>query len=143
MTFLIIIFILSLGAIVGILVWQWKKVEKGEVIITPEILQNKNSSKPVTLRDIGILFIYVIKHGVQALVLGATKIYFISRKKISNIAHSKAPKVMQSVKKLRLPPVPQPVKAFVNKSIDETKYKIQKIKKDLEHLEDSIDKKVD
>jgi hypothetical protein len=129
MTLLIIIFILSLGAIVGILVWQWKKVEKGEVIITPEILQNKNKNKPVTIRDIGILVIYIIKHAIQALVLGVTKIYFIIKKKILIIANSRVPKIVKSVKGLKLPPVPTPVKAFVKKSIDDTKYKIQKIKK--------------
>ena len=51
--------------------------------------------------------------------------------------------IQKAVQKLKIPPVPPQVKAFVNKTINETKQKINRVKQDLAELEETIDKRVD
>jgi len=140
---LILVFLVSIGIVAVILYWQWRKVKSGEVVIESIHLKENEIDPPITMRDIGILILYIIKHIVQFCIVQLSKIYFFLKKKIENFKEHKNPRVAKVMNKLKIPPVPPQAKAFIRKTVEETKQKINKVRQDLAELEDSIDKRVD
>ena len=139
-----LIFLVSLLIVIGVIYYQWQRVKKGEVEIEKIHIEERNDIEPsITLRDIVILVLYIIKHLIQFFVIQISKLYFIISKKLKDFKNHKNPKIAKAVQKLKIPPVPPQVKSFVNKTINETRDKINRVKQDLAELEDSIDKRVD
>lgn len=138
-----LIFFVSLIIVIGIIYYQWKKVMRGEVEIKNIQTRTDDIEPAITLRDIGILFLYILKHLIQFIIIQASRLYFIISKKLKNFKNHKNPKIARVVQRLKVPPVPPAVKSFVNKTINETKQKINRVKQDLAELEETIDKRVD
>lgn len=140
-----LIFFVSLFIVIGILYYQWKRAVRGEIEIKNLSITNENELEPsITLRDIGILLLYILKHLIQFLVVEGLKLYYIISKKIKGFTHhSRNPKIAKIINKFKVPQIPPQVKSFVNKTISETKEKIIRVKQDLAHLEETIDKRVD
>lgn len=139
-----LIFLVSLLVVIGIIYYQWKRVKNGEIEIQRLHLEERNEVEPaITLRDIGILTLYIIKHLIQFFVVQLSKLYFIVSRKLKDFSSHKNPKIAKAVQKLKIPPIPPQVKSFVNKTINETKDKINRVKQDLAELEENIDKRVD
>lgn len=140
----IIIFCVSLISVIGILAWQWNRIKTGKVDIREELRGHLVSDDtPITWHSIAIIILYIIKHTLQFIIVEISKIYFAIKKWIHTTSHKRAPYIARAVQKLKVPPIPPTVKNFIKKSIHETKQKIQNVKKELEHLEDTIDKRVD
>ncbi len=141
---LTLIFFVSLLLVIGVIYYQWKRVQNGEIEIENLSLNEKTDLEPaITLRDIGILFLYILKHLIQFIVVQGMKLYYLISRKIKDFTSHKNPKIAKAVQKLKVPPIPPQVKAFVNKTINETKQKINRVKQDLAELEETIDKRVD
>ncbi len=140
---LTILFFITLLVVVGILYYQWKRVKKGEIEIQGLHHESPADESPITLRDIGILLLYIIKHTIQFIIVQLSKLYFLLLRKIKNLSKHKNPKVVKIMNKLKVPPIPPQAKAFVRKTVEETKQKIKRVKQDLAHLEESIEKRVD
>lgn len=139
-----LIFLVSLLIVIGVIYYQWQRVKKGEIEIDRLHLYDRNEIEPaITLRDIGILVLYIIKHLIQFFVVQLSKLYFIISRKIKDFTSHKNPKIAKVVQKLKVPPVPPQVKSFVNKTINETKDKINRVRQDLAELEETIEKRVD
>ncbi len=139
----IILFLVSITIIVGILYWQWKLVQNGKIEIKGLHSGSSNTDSPITIRDIGILLLYIIKHTVQFIIVQLSKIYFLIARKLKNIPKTKNPTVNKILNKVRIPKVSPAAKSFVKKTIEETKQKVNRVKQDLAHLEESIEKRVD
>jgi hypothetical protein len=140
---IVIIFFVSLITIVGILYWQWKRVQSGKIEIVGLKHDHHDHESPITIRDIAILILYIIKHTLQFIIIQLSKIYFLILRKIKNLREHKNPKIAKILNNLKVPPIPPTVKSFIQKTIDETKQKIGRVKADLAHLEESIEKRVD
>lgn len=139
-----LIFVLSLLVVIGILYYQWKRAMRGEIEIKNLRAYEGDLEPAITLRDIGILLLYVIKHIIQFFIVQGLKGYYIISKKIKDFTHHRnSPKLAKAIKKLKLPPIPPQVKSFVYKTVNETKQKITRVKQDLAELEETIDKRVD
>ena len=125
--------------------YQWKRAVRGEIEIKNLSITNENELEPsITLRDIGILLLYILKHLIQFIIIQGLKLYYAISKRIKNFTHhTRNPKIARIVNKFKIPKIPQPIKNFVNKTISETKEKIIRVKQDLAHLEETIDKRVD
>ncbi len=139
----IIIFLVSIATIVAILYWQWKLVRDGKIEIKGLKSGHSGNETPITIRDIGILLLYVIKHTVQFIIVQLSKVYFLIMRKLRNMAKTKNPKVAKIINKIKVPKVSPQAKSFVRKTIEETKQKVNRVKQDLAHLEESIEKRVD
>ena len=139
-----LLFFVSLLIVIGIIYYQWKRVKNGEIEITNLSINEKTDLEPaITLRDIGILFLYILKHLIQFIIIQGLKFYYFLSKKIKDFTSHKNPKIAKVVQKLKVPPIPVQVKSFMNKTINETKEKINRVKQDLAELEETIDKRVD
>lgn len=143
LTIFIILFFVSLIASILVLYWQWKRVQKGEIEITGLSNIQHDQESPITIRDIGILILYIVKHTLQFLIVQLSRFYFLISNKIKNLPKHKNPKIAKIVNKLKIPPVPENAKIFVKRTVEETKQKINRVRQDLAHLEESIDKRVD
>lgn len=145
MTFVfIIIFILSLSIVIGILYMQYKRVQKGEIEIQIPHRDDIELEPPITLRDILILVLYILKHVIQFIIVQISKLYFIISKKIQSfLKKHRTHKLSKIVKKIKKPTIPPQVKSFIKKTVNETKEKIIRVKQDLIELEETIDKRVD
>jgi hypothetical protein len=139
----IIVFFVSLLTIVGILYWQWKRVQSGKIEIVGLKHDNHDHESPITIRDIAILILYIVKHTLQFIIVQLSKLYFLLLRKIKNLKDHKNPKVAKIINKLKVPPIPPAAKSFIKKTMEETKQKINRVKDDLAHLEESIEKRVD
>lgn len=139
----IIIFFVSLIITIGILYWQWKRVKSGKIEIVGLKHDNHDHESPITIRDITILILYIIKHTLQFIIVQLSKIYFLLVRKIKNLKDHRNPKVSNIIKKIKIPKVPPAAQSFIKKTVDETKQKINRVKQDLAHLEESIEKRVD
>lgn len=140
---LILVFLVSILIVAGILYWQWQRVRRGDVVIEALHLKENEMDPPITMRDIGILLLYVIKHIIQFIVVQLSKLYFLIKRKLGEVKEHKNPRVAKILNKLKIPPIPEQAKSFVRKTVEETKQKINKVRQDLAELEDSIDKRVD
>jgi len=129
--------------VVGILYWQWRRVKTGKIEIGELKHENHDHEYPITIRDIGILIVYIVKYTLQFIIIQLSKAYFLLMRKIKNLSEHKNPKIAKIVSKLKIPSVPTPVKIFMIKTFHETKHKINRVKADLVHLEESIEKRVD
>lgn len=139
-----LIFVVSLLVVIGILYYQWKRAMRGEIEIKSLQTHEGEIEPAITLRDVGILFLYVLKHLIQFFIVQGLKGYYIISKKIKDFTHQRnSPKLAKLIKKLKIPPVPPQVKSFVYKTVNETKQKIIRVKQDLAELEENIDKRVD
>ncbi len=138
---LTLIFLISLLLVVAILYWQSYRVKKGEVII--KTTRAINSEAPFRIRDILLIILYLIKHAVQFIIVQSSRLYFFLEKRIRNMTIHKNPRVAKVLEKLKIPPIPPYAKSFMRKTIEETKQKINRVKKDLAELEDTMDKRVD
>jgi hypothetical protein len=143
LTIFIILFFVSLIAAIAVLYWQWKRVQKGEIEITGLSNASHDQESPITIRDIGILILYIVKHALQFIIVQLSRLYFLISHKIKNLPKHKNPKIAKIVSKLKIPPVPEHAKVFVKRTYEETKQKINRVRQDLAHLEESIDKRVD
>lgn len=143
LTILIIVFFVTLLSAIGILYWQWKRVQKGEIEIQGLSNTNHDNESPITIRDIGILILYIVKHTLQFIIVQLSRIYFLLSRKLKTLASPSNPKIAKIINKVKIPKVPDQAKVFVKRTFEETKQKINRVKQDLAHLEESIDKRVD
>ncbi len=143
LTIFIVLFFISLIAAILVLYWQWKRVQKGEIEITGLSHVSSDIESPITIRDIGILVLYIVKHTLQFIIVQLSKLYFLISHKIKNLPNHKNPKIAKIVSKVKIPKVPDQAKVFMKRTMEETKQKINRVRQDLAHLEESIDKRVD
>ncbi len=143
LTIFIILFFVSLLAVIAVLYWQWKRVQKGEIEIKGLSHTSHDHESPITIRDIGILILYIVKHTLQFIIVQLSRLYFLLARKIKNLPKHKNPKIAKILDKLKIPKVPEQAKVFMQKTYEETKQKVNRVRQDLAHLEESIDKRVD
>lgn len=136
-----LVFLVSLLIVVGILYWQGRRIRRGEIILKGG--RNFDTEAPFRLRDVLILLLYLIKHAVQFIIVQLSRLYFFLERRIRNISIHKHPRVARITGRLKVPPIPPQARAFLKKTVEETKQKIMRVKKDLAELEETMDKRVD
>lgn len=138
---LISIFLISTTTIVVLFYYQWKKIKAGKIQIKDIEHSTIKKSPLITIKDILIIILFIVKNFLQFIVVHLLKLYFVTLRLIKKLYFSN--KVQKIKNKVKVPKIPNNVKVFIKKSILETRHKINKIKKELIYIEESIEKKID
>lgn len=139
---LTLIFLGSLLIVIGVLYWQSHRIRSGKVSINPGRIPF-DAQTPFSVRDILILVLYIIKHTIQFIIIQFSKLYFFLERKIRSLPYHKNTKISRILAKIKIPPVPPQAKVFMKRTIEETRQKIDRVKRDLTELEETMEKRVD
>src|SRR5574343_357733 len=124
MTILIIIFILSIIAILGMLTYRaWQIESSGR----ENFLIIRKLPPEIYFRQIEKIMLYLTKHALQSIVLLGAKGWFTIKAKINKWIQKNSPRIHKLFEKKE-----NTRKTFVGKAILESKIKIRRIKERIE-----------
>jgi hypothetical protein len=124
MTILIIIFILSVVAALGMLsyrAWQIESSGRENFSIIRKL------PPEIYFRQIEKIMLYLTKHAVQSIILSGAKGWFTIKAKTSKWIHKNSPRIHKFFERKE-----STKKTFVGKAILESKIKIRRIKERIE-----------